>query len=503
VRPPPTGRWLRATALVGAVPATALAALLIAGWAAPGPGLAALAATLAAAAAVARLWLGNVGRLAAALDRAAAEEAGAAAPAATAAPSQPSPPPPPLPPPPRFDTEALLPSVREVAEGINRLARRLHDRGALVERLRRADAAIIEALPDPLLVLGGDRRSAPLRANAAARALFGAADGAGGVSGGGDLAALLRHPVLSEAVDRALATRRPQRGDLVLPVPVPRELAVAAIPLDPPLADGGRLLVVLSDRTRERAVERMRADFVANASHELRTPLASLIGFIETLRGPAEDDPQARARFLGIMAEQAERMRRLIDDLLGLTRIELTEHTLPAGRVDLAALAQAEAEAMAPLLAARRVTLSLDLAEPGAVAQPADAEQLAQVVRNLLENAVRHGREGGTVRLSVAPAPGSGAGGSEGAPRLPARPGVLLTVADDGPGIPREHIPRLTERFYRADRGRSRAARGTGLGLAIVKHIVNRHRGQLLIESEEGAGATFRVWLPAAAPAGR
>jgi two-component system, OmpR family, phosphate regulon sensor histidine kinase PhoR len=256
-------------------------------------------------------------------------------------------------------------------------------------------------------------------------------------------------------------------------------------------------------------VERMRADFVANASHELRTPLASLIGFIETLRGPAEDDPQARARFLGIMAEQAERMRRLIDDLLGLTRIELTEHTPPAGRVDLAALARAEAEAMAPLLAARRVTLSLDLAEPGAVAQPADAEQLAQVVRNLLENAARHGRGGGTVRLSVAPAPLSGAGGAGGAgggeraPRLPARPGVLLTVADDGPGIPREHIPRLTERFYRVDRGRSRAAGGTGLGLAIVKHIVNRHRGQLLIESEEGAGATFRVWWPAVAPAGR
>jgi len=285
-----------------------------------------------------------------------------------------------------------------VAEGIARLTRRLEERGAQLDALRRADATILEALPDPLLVLGTDHL-APLRANAAARALFGIT----ATDTSGDAAALLRHPALAEAVDRAAATGQAQTADLTLPVPVARELAATVIPLDPPLADGRRLLVVLSDRTRERAVERMRADFVANASHELRTPLASLIGFIETLRGPAEDDPEARARFLGIMAEQADRMRRLIDDLLGLTRIELTEHMPPTGRVDLAALARAEAEAMAPVFAARGATLALDLAPDGvAVAEPADAGQLAQVVRNLLDNAVRYG--GGTVRLSVAPA---------------------------------------------------------------------------------------------------
>ncbi|WP_237215107.1 sensor histidine kinase, partial [Falsiroseomonas oryziterrae] len=304
----------------------------------------------------------------------------------------------------------------------------------------------------------------------------------------GDLGALLRHPALADALDAALADAGPREVDVSLPVPVPRELKVHLVPMEPALADGGRVVLLLSDRTRERAMERTRADFVANASHELRTPLASLIGFVDTLRGPARDDAEARARFLGIMAEQGERMRRLIDDLLGLSRIEITEHQPPTGRVDLAALAAAEAEAMAPILAARRITLERDLAE-GTVAAPADAEQLAQVLRNLLENAARYGRDGGTIRLSVAPAAQGGA--------WPARAGVVLSVGDDGPGIAKEHIPRLTERFYRVDRGRSRSAGGTGLGLAIVKHIVNRHRGQLLIESEPGAGSKFHVWLPA------
>jgi two-component system phosphate regulon sensor histidine kinase PhoR len=246
-------------------------------------------------------------------------------------------------------------------------------------------------------------------------------------------------------------------------------------------------VVVLADRTRERAVERMRADFVANASHELRTPLSSLIGFIETLRGPAEDDREARTRFLGIMAEQADRMRRLIDDLLGLSRIELTEHQPPTGRVLLAELARGELDAMAPIIAARGARVEAELDEE-AVAAPADAGQLGQVLRNLLENALRYGRRGGVVRVSVMPAP-------PGRP-WPSRPGVVLSVQDDGPGIPKEHISRLTERFYRVDKGRSRDEGGTGLGLAIVKHIINRHRGRLLIESEEGTGAIFSVWLP-------
>ncbi|UFN48144.1 two-component sensor histidine kinase [Roseomonas sp. OT10] len=429
------------TLALGGVPALCLLAMGAQGAARWDAVLAALLATLAAAWLLARIGLGALARLAAALrgER-----------------------PPPA-----------LPLLGEVSDAAARLVRDLTERGALVGRLRAADAAIVEALPDPLLVLGADR--VPLRANAAARVLFGTA---GDAPGSGDVGALLRHPVLAGAVERAMAEGVPQVADLTLPVPMTRDLVVRVSPLEPPLSDGGRLLVVLSDRTRERAVERMRADFVANASHELRTPLASLIGFIETLRGPADDDAAARRRFLGIMAEQAERMRRLIEDLLGLTRIEVSEHQPPSGEVDLAVLAQAELEAMVPILEARRVTLRTELAP--APAHPAEAGQLAQVLRNLLENAVRHGREGGTVRV--------GTGQAEG--------GVFLAVADDGPGIAREHIPRLTERFYRVDKGRSRAVGGTGLGLAIVKHVVNRHRGRLTIESTPGEGALFRVWLP-------
>ncbi|WP_328734794.1 ATP-binding protein [Falsiroseomonas selenitidurans] len=465
---PRPSRWLAGAALIGGVPAIALLLLLLGGAVETAPGMLALGATILAALTVSRIWMGNLGSLAAALRQAADGESMV----------------------PELAGPLLLPAVAEVAEVARRVARALQARTEQVSSLRQADVAIIERLPDPLVVL--DAGGAPLRANSEARAMFGASPG---IASGSDLGALLRHPALADAVAAALAGGEPQHADIVLPVPVPRELRVHAVPMDPPLSDGGRLLLVLSDRTRDRAVERMRADFVANASHELRTPLASLIGFIETLRGPAEDDREARARFLGIMAEQADRMRRLIDDLLGLSRIEITEHQPPTGRVDLGALAAAEVEAMGPVLGARGARVALE-AEPGLVAAPADAGQLAQVLRNLLENAARYGREDGTIQLAVGRAePGGNA-------RWPARPGLVISVTDEGPGIARHHLSRLTERFYRVDRGRGRHAGGTGLGLAIVKHIVNRHRGQLLIESEEGVGSTFRVWLPAETPGG-
>jgi two-component system phosphate regulon sensor histidine kinase PhoR len=333
---------------------------------------------------------------------------------------------------------------------------------------------IVESLPDPLIVLAADR--SVRRANLAARNAFGA-----------ELQAVLRQPGLRAAIDRAYAQGVTQQAALSLPVPVAREVVATVIPLDPPLADGGRAIILLSDRTRERAVERMRADFVANASHELRTPLASLIGFIETLRGPARDDVPAQIRFLGIMAEQAERMNRLIDDLLSLSRVELTEHQAPAEQIDLPDLVCRMAAELEPRLADRRVTLrqTIDETLPPVLG---DTDQLAQVLSNLLDNALKYGKEGGTIRLTAEHPPPGG--------RWPARAGVLLSVTDDGPGIARHHLPRLTERFYRVDKGRSRAVGGTGLGLAIVKHIVNRHRGQLSIESEEGQGTTVTVWLP-------
>jgi len=311
------------------------------------------------------------------------------------------------------------------------------------------------------------------RANSAARIAFGA-----------EVPAVLRHPDLRAAIDRAFASGVTQTAEVTLPVPVPREAHAAVVPMVPPTADGGRAVVVLSDRTRERAIERMRADFVANVSHELRTPLASLIGFIDTLRGPAADDPEAQQRFLGIMAEQAARMNRLIDDLLSLSRIELIEHQPPSDAVELRELVMRIVAGFEPRLRERSVALDVRVPEE-LPPVTGDADQLTQVLQNLLDNAVKYGRDGGVVRLEAAAVPRG-------------RAGVLVTVADQGIGIPRDHLPRLTERFYRVNTGRSRATGGTGLGLAIVKHIVNRHRGQLSIESEEGIGTTVTVWLPQA-----
>ena len=368
------------------------------------------------------------------------------------------------------DGEVRLPpalsSAGALARQAEQAARAAEARTAALEEVLRIEQGIVQRLPDPLIVLGPDRLVQ--RANAAAHAVF-----------GGETGAVLRHPGLRAAIDRALAEGRDQAADIRLPVPIGRDIHASVIPLP---GSGRRIVAVLSDRSRERAIERMRADFVANASHELRTPLASLIGFIETLRGPAADDQAAQTRFLAIMAEQADRMNRLIDDLLSLSRIELTEHQPPSGLVDLAGLARRMADAFTPQLQARRVALSLELA-PDLPVVTGDGDQLEQVLQNLLENALKYGREGGTIRLAVQIAGG-----------------VTVTVADDGQGIARVHIPRLTERFYRADTHRSRAVGGTGLGLAIVKHIVNRHRGRLVIESTEGVGTTVTVWLPAPAP---
>jgi len=337
---------------------------------------------------------------------------------------------------------------------------------ALETELER-ERAILDRLPDPLILFGADR--SVQRLNAVARSAL--APG---------MPALLRHPSFRTALERAQTERQDQFAELSLPVPTARDLHASVLVLP---SDGQPLAAVLSDRTHDRALERMRSDFVANASHELRTPLASLIGFIDTLRGPAADDPAAQTRFLGIMADQAQRMNRLIDGLLSLSRIEMTEHLPPSGRVAVASLLDRVAASMAPQVTTRRITLEKHVT-PDLPDVPADEDQLEQVLQNLMDNAVKYGTEGGTVRVSAGRAT-----------QLQAE-GVLIAVHDDGPGIPREHLPRLTERFYRVDTHRSRAVGGTGLGLAIVKHIVNRHRGQLMIESKEGAGTTVQIWLP-------
>lgn len=333
---------------------------------------------------------------------------------------------------------------------------------------------IIQLLPEPVMLLDAARRV--VAANPAAKALFAAP------AEGRNLAYALRHPALLDAVDEVIGGAARAETAFCLPVPIPRHFRaqVVAMPRSGTVG-GAAVLLVLTDETAVRHAERMRAEFVANVSHELRSPLASVVGIIETLRGPARDDAKARDRFLALMEGEAIRMTRLIDDLLSLSAVEAREHLRPEAPVDLAALLQN----LADTFAARGCAITLDLdQELPAVA--GDGEELVQVFRNLIDNGIKYGG-GGPVEISArAVARIPDLGGS----------GVAVAVRDHGPGFAPEHIPRLTERFYRTDKARSRSVGGTGLGLAIVKHIVNRHRGRLSIDSSPGGGATFTVYLP-------
>ncbi|MFZ1091371.1 MAG: ATP-binding protein, partial [Xanthobacteraceae bacterium] len=250
------------------------------------------------------------------------------------------------------------------------------------------------------------------------------------------------------------------------------------------MSAGDLVLLTFQDRTPLRRVEAMRADFVANASHELRTPLAALSGFIETLQGPARDDAAARERFLDIMHVQADRMARLIDDLLSLSRIELREHLRPDQEVDVAVIVHQVADGLQALANERAVEIAITGPSSPLIVL-GERDELMRVFENLVENALKYAASGKRVEIALTRA--EIASGKQEA---------RVAVRDHGPGIAAEHLPRLTERFYRVDVAESRAQGGTGLGLALVKHILNRHDGRLTIESTSGQGATFTVHLP-------
>ena len=256
--------------------------------------------------------------------------------------------------------------------------------------------------------------------------------------------------------------------------------AIAVNPLHRAGSGQDLALVILEDMSERQAIARMRADFVANASHELRTPLASLSGFIETLQGPARGDPEASDRFLAIMRQQAERMRRLIDDLLSLSRLEMRAHRTPEDRVDLVATIREVLDTLAPLAAELSVETALD-APDEPVEITGERDELVQIFENLIENGLKYGGSGG--RLDIAIAAGSAEAGTA----------AKVTIRDYGPGIAPEHLPRLTERFYRVDAEASREKQGTGLGLAIVKHILTHHRAELEFDSESGVGTTVTL----------
>jgi two-component system phosphate regulon sensor histidine kinase PhoR len=296
----------------------------------------------------------------------------------------------------------------------------------------------------------------------------------------------LRIPEVVDAIRRATLGRKPERVEFAERVSTERWFEVFVTPLR---SDGGagnrtRLLLTFRDLTPIRRVEEMRVDFVANASHELRTPLAALSGFIETLKGPARNDTAARERFLDIMEAQAKRMARLIDDLLSLSRIELAAHVRPDTPVDLVPIVRQVIDALQMLARDRGVTVVIDAPQEPLVVS-GNRDELTRVFENLVENALKYGASGKRVEIALSRA--FAVSGSEEA---------VVAVRDYGPGISAEHLPRLTERFYRVDVTESREQGGTGLGLALVKHIMNRHRGRLTIESRPGEGATFTVRLP-------
>ncbi|MBL8589192.1 MAG: two-component sensor histidine kinase [Methylobacteriaceae bacterium] len=333
-------------------------------------------------------------------------------------------------------------------------------------------AAVIAALDQPAILVGADDRVLALNPPAAATLPA--------LRVGVQIALALRAPDVLDALADSRRAGEPRQIHWRERVPVERVFAVRVAPLD--VAPPGVVALTFADLTAERRLEQMRSDFIANASHELRTPLASLLGFIETLQGPARDDAAARARFLTIMHEQARRMARLVDDLLSLSRIEQRLHLRPEAPVDLAMVLREIAAALAPLAQARGVVVDIR-ADPAIVA--GDRDELMRVAENLVENALKYGvRED-----DPAPRIELSAGRADGE--------AFLIVRDFGPGVAAEHLPRLTERFYRVDAGKSRAQGGTGLGLALVKHIIARHGGRLAIDSHPGQGATFRVTIPA------
>jgi len=339
---------------------------------------------------------------------------------------------------------------------------------------------VIDAVPEPALVL--DRSGYIMHANRLAEDLFGSR------RRGGHLTSMSRDPELLEAVDRSLASGEASSVELHERVPVERRMLASVAPLDKlrPGTDAPALLLSFRDLSEQDRLARMRADFVANASHELRTPLASLRGFVETLQGAAKEDPGARERFLKVMSEQAERMTRLIDDLLSLSRVEMREHLHPAERVDLNRALAHVIQSLQPIVAGAGTAIEFHGLDQPALIR-GDSDEIVQVFQNLVQNAIKYGKRGGRIDVRLARRP-AGDG-------RPAR--FVASVSDDGPGIAPQHLPRLTERFYRVSVAASREKGGTGLGLAIVKHILNRHRGELDVTSTVGKGSTFSVILPA------
>lgn len=376
----------------------------------------------------------------------------------------------------------------------------------------RSAADVARALPEPLFILDTD--GIIEHANPAAAALIGAKDNKD--IEGRHFASVVRAPDVFDAAISVQASQEPQTVEFSTTGAVERWCRAYITPISTGVMPGGtksfRSLIFVRDLTSEHRLDQMRADFIASASHELRTPLASVLGFIETLRGPAKDDDVAREKFLKIMQAQAERMQRLVSDLMSLSRIELNEHVPPRDVVNLNNIAGDVTESLAPLFEQAGAIVDLIRDEDKSIKIKGERDEIFQALQNLLDNSVKYGGDPAMIKLRV----GVGAAppvATEGEPghragdapaQIAARANisvddlVYFQVRDFGPGIERAVLPRLTERFYRVNIERSRKSGGTGLGLAIVKHIVNRHQGGFQIESKLAGGTAFTCYFPPA-----
>ncbi|WP_404423659.1 ATP-binding protein [Thalassospira australica] len=377
-------------------------------------------------------------------------------------------------------------AAAELSSLYTQIASVFRERITDLETRTSTDAEILDHLPNPVVMV--NRQRVVTGFNQAALGLF------HNLETGHDLTRYIRDPILLDAFDDVAAEReRMKHAEFVLASDAHRHFDVLTARL--PAATGDRNFVLsFSDLTELRKLEQMRADFATDAGHELRTPLSVLLGFIETLEGPAKDDPDALNQFLPVMRDQGLRMQHLIEDLLSLARIELNEHTPPSDDCDVGKIIDKVAKTLAMKADAKsmqiRVTCDIDNTEI-----VGEEKELTQVFVNLVENAIKYGHANTDIEVSITLAkntPGALA-------RFRHDRILAVAIRDHSDGIAREHLPRLTERFYRVDTARSRAVGGTGLGLAIVKHLVQRHRGTMIIDSEQGVGSVFTVYLPAKA----
>ncbi|MES2984577.1 MAG: ATP-binding protein [Pseudomonadota bacterium] len=378
---------------------------------------------------------------------------------------------------------SFLGSAAELSEALKRLQASWDVKKKQMETIITEREILVDTLPDILVMVNDEKKL--VRTNRAARAIFGQN------LAGKYLKDVIPNRYLLDAISSVINDLKGREIEFRIEDPVVRDFLAIIERFPVPTAGGISTVITMNDITELKSVEQMRADFVANASHELRTPLASIKGFVETLLGPAKDDEPARIEFLKIMLEQSDRMQQLIGDLLSLSKIEMNVHSVPTEPLDLAAVVRKESDTFKRMAAEKNVRLVLNIHD-NLPPVKGEANELAQVVHNLVSNAIKYGFADSDVTITARVTT-----------ELPQDINmrnltrvVALSVKDQGEGIPKQHLPRLMERFYRVDSARTRQVGGTGLGLAIVKGIIQRHRGAIVINSVVGEGTSFTMYLP-------